>query len=75
MATEGKATLDSALSHYATLADEDSVTRTAVALEKNGIAVTNFYNWQKQFFENGIVAFERRRLISQRIYSLFPFQL
>ena len=39
MVTEGKATLDSSLSHYATLADEESVTRTAVALEKNGIAV------------------------------------
>ena len=37
MVTEGKATLDSSLSHYATPADEESVTRTAVALEKNGI--------------------------------------
>jgi transposase-like protein len=25
--------------------------------EKHGIAVTNFYNWQKQFFENGSAAF------------------
>ncbi len=25
--------------------------------EKNGIAVTNFYNWQKQFFDNGAAAF------------------
>jgi transposase-like protein len=33
--------------------------------EKHGIAVTNFYNWQKQFFENGTAAFtandKRRR--------------
>ena len=39
MVTEGKGTLDSSLSQYATLADEESVTRTAVALEKNGIVV------------------------------------
>jgi transposase len=25
--------------------------------EKNGITVTLFYNWQKQFFENGTAAF------------------
>ena len=25
--------------------------------EQHGIAVTNFYNWQKQFFENGQAAF------------------
>ena len=25
--------------------------------EQHGIAVTNFYNWQKQFFENGSAAF------------------
>src|SRR5436190_16593690 len=25
--------------------------------EKHGIAVNNFYNWQKQFFENGTAAF------------------
>jgi transposase len=25
--------------------------------EKHGIAVTLFYNWQKQFFENGSAAF------------------
>jgi len=25
--------------------------------EKNGITVTLFYNWQKQFFENGVAAF------------------
>lgn len=25
--------------------------------EKHGIAVNNFYNWQKQFFENGVAAF------------------
>ena len=25
--------------------------------EKHGIGVTNFYNWQKQFFENGTAAF------------------
>ena len=25
--------------------------------EKNGIAVTNFYNWQKQFFDNATAAF------------------
>jgi len=32
--------------------------------ERNGIAVTLFYHWQKQFFENGPTAFEntgRRR--------------
>ena len=26
--------------------------------ERNGIAVTLFYHWQKQFFENGTAAFE-----------------
>src|SRR5438094_4534043 len=25
--------------------------------EKHGIPVNNFYNWQKQFFENGAAAF------------------
>ena len=25
--------------------------------EKHGLAVNNFYNWQKQFFENGAAAF------------------
>jgi transposase len=25
--------------------------------EKHGLAVNNFYNWQKQFFENGSAAF------------------
>jgi transposase len=25
--------------------------------EKHGLAVNNFYNWQKQFFENGTAAF------------------
>lgn len=25
--------------------------------EKHGIAVNNFYNWQKQFFDNGTAAF------------------
>jgi LUD domain len=39
MVTEGKASFDSSLSHYETLADEDRVTRTAVALEENGIGV------------------------------------
>jgi hypothetical protein len=39
MVTEGKTSLDSSLSPYATLADEERVTRTAVALEENGIAV------------------------------------
>jgi len=33
--------------------------------EKHGIAVNNFYHWQKQFFENGSAAFtandKRRR--------------
>ena len=37
--TERKASLDTSLSHYATLADEERVTRTAVALEENGIGV------------------------------------
>ena len=27
--------------------------------EKEGIAPTQFYQWQKQFFENGAAAFER----------------
>jgi transposase-like protein len=25
--------------------------------EKHGLAVTNFYNWQKRFFDNGAAAF------------------
>jgi transposase len=25
--------------------------------QQHGLAVTNFYNWQKQFFENGSAAF------------------
>ena len=25
--------------------------------EKHGVAVNNFYHWQKQFFENGVAAF------------------
>jgi transposase-like protein len=29
--------------------------------EELGIHTTQYYNWQKQFFENGAVAFERRR--------------
>lgn len=28
--------------------------------EKHGISVVNFYNWQKQLFENGALAFERK---------------
>jgi transposase-like protein len=36
--------------------------------EKNGITVTLFYNWQKQFFENGTAAFtandKRRKAIT-----------
>lgn len=28
--------------------------------EELGIHATQYYNWQKQFFENGAVAFERR---------------
>lgn len=28
--------------------------------DKHGISPTNFYNWQKQFFENGESAFERK---------------
>lgn len=28
--------------------------------EKHGISVVNFYNWQKQLFENGAAAFERK---------------
>jgi transposase-like protein len=28
--------------------------------EKHGISVVNFYNWQKQLFENGASAFERK---------------
>jgi len=29
--------------------------------EKNGINPSQFYRWQKEFFENGAVAFERER--------------
>ena len=28
--------------------------------DKHGVSVVNFYNWQKQFFENGAAAFERK---------------
>jgi transposase len=28
--------------------------------EKHGISIVNFYNWQKQLFENGAAAFERK---------------
>ena len=28
--------------------------------DKHGISVVNFYNWQKQLFENGALAFERK---------------
>ena len=28
--------------------------------DKNGVSIVNFYNWQKQFFENGAVVFERK---------------
>lgn len=28
--------------------------------EKHGVSVVNFYNWQKQLFENGAIAFERK---------------
>ena len=28
---------------------------------KHGVSVVNFYNWQKQFFENEATAFERSR--------------
>jgi transposase len=34
--------------------------------QQHGIAVTNFYNWQKQFFENGSAAFtanDKRRKV------------
>jgi transposase len=34
--------------------------------QQHGIAVTNFYNWQKQFFENGQAAFtanDKRRKV------------
>ena len=34
--------------------------------EKHGLAVNNFYHWQKQFFENGSAAFtanDRRRKV------------
>jgi transposase len=34
--------------------------------QQHGIAVTNFYNWQKQFFENGPAAFtahDKRRKV------------
>ncbi len=28
--------------------------------DKHGVSIVNFYNWQKQFFENGAAAFERK---------------
>jgi len=28
--------------------------------EKHGVSVVNFYNWQKQLFENGRAAFDRK---------------
>ena len=28
--------------------------------DKHGVSVVNFYNWQKQLFENGAIAFERK---------------
>jgi len=28
--------------------------------DKHNVSVVNFYNWQKVFFENGAVAFERK---------------
>lgn len=28
--------------------------------DKHGVSVVNFYNWQKQLFENGVIAFERK---------------
>ena len=28
--------------------------------DKHGVSVVNFCNWQKQFFENGAAAFERK---------------
>ena len=28
--------------------------------DRHGISVVNFYNWQKQLFENGAAAFERK---------------
>ena len=28
--------------------------------DKHGVSIVNFYNWQKQFFENGAVVFERK---------------
>lgn len=28
--------------------------------DKHGISPVNFYNWQRQLFENGAVAFERK---------------
>ena len=28
--------------------------------DKHGVNIVNFYNWQKQFFENGAVVFERK---------------
>ena len=34
--------------------------------QQHGLAVTNFYNWQKQFFENGQAAFtahDKRRKV------------
>ena len=28
--------------------------------DKHGVRVVNFYNWQKQFFENGAIVFARK---------------
>ena len=32
----------------------------SVLCEKHGISPVNFYNWQRQLFENGAAAFERK---------------
>src|SRR4030042_1920231 len=39
------------------LVDKEAVSEIC---EKEGIQPTQFYNWQKQFFENGATAFERQ---------------
>jgi transposase-like protein len=54
------------------LVDKESVSEIC---EKEGIAPTQLYQWQKQFFENGAAAFERQpskpdRREAERIQAL-----
>lgn len=42
----------------------DGVTVSEVC-EKHGLNVNQFYRWQKEFFENGAAAFEKKRVGGQ----------